>query len=216
MDNVGGLSHGRAASSASFGFDDFPIFGEPLIVEFANSLYRRADESIIDYLNSAQSATAWFGCVTGAEGTALPSPCPASTVLELHQLRGAVIRVLDAVVAGGPVDNGAISTLNVFAARAPGHLELSWRNTHRSAAFTRTGLEGDIFFATLASDFVSFLAGPSVQLLRRCERPGCFMLFVQQHKTRRFCHDGCSHQMRQSRYYRSSRVEQSKAKLVRS
>jgi predicted RNA-binding Zn ribbon-like protein len=56
--------------------------------------------------------------------------------------------------------------------------------------------------AGLATGCIELLTGADRQGLRRCEGPGCSLLFVQQHGRRRFCHESCSHRDRQQRYAR--------------
>lgn len=196
--------------------ENLPILGEPFVVEFANSLYRLGDGSSIDFLGSAELVEAWFGSVLSVSGETMDSGSAAIYTSELRELRGVVIDLLEAVVAKRAIVGSEISALNAYAARASARLELSWNGDQRSAALVYSGSTTDILLAQIAGDAISFLATEQPASLRRCERPDCFMLFVQQHRKRRFCSESCSHRTRQARYYRSTSNHPSTMKATRS
>ena len=165
--------------------------GEPFAVEFANSLYRLGDGSSIDFLESGELAEAWFGSAPPVGGEKVAPDLATTQTAELRQLRGVVIDLLDSVVANRAVAESEVSALNAYAARASCRMELSWSNSHGSAALVYGGSPADKLLAQIATEAISFLASEQPASLRRCERPGCFMLFVQQHHKRRFCSESC-------------------------
>jgi predicted RNA-binding Zn ribbon-like protein len=189
---------------ANFRLEDFPILAEPLAVEFANTLYRLSDGSSIDFLVSPESVKTWFTHAPTAVGITVPADLREAGLTDLRRLRGIVRGLLDGVVSNSSVDDRAVSALNSFASRAPARLELTWRTDAATAALVHRGHGADVLLAGLASECISFFASSEVTLMRRCERPECFMLFVQQHRRRRFCNDSCSHRVRQARYYRAT------------
>lgn len=184
--------------------ENLPILGEPFAVEFANSLYRLGDGSSIDFLGSAELFDAWFVSAPRVGGEKLAPDSTTIQVSELRQLRGVVIDLLDAVVAKRAVAGSDVSALNAYAARASCRLQLRWNDGQGSAALAYSGAAADKSLASIAGDAISFLASEQPASLRRCERPDCFMMFVQQHHKRRFCSESCSHRTRQARYYRSN------------
>jgi predicted RNA-binding Zn ribbon-like protein len=185
---------------------EFPILGEPLTVELANTLYTHAS-GIIDFLASTELTTAWFA---RAPGAAILSPPARITTRDAHairQVRDAVHRVLDAVVSRrGEVDAQDVAILNERARAAACHWRLDWPDAGGPSATTAyTGPRADVFLAQLAGEVIAFLGGPQLAQVRRCAHPDCEMFFVQHHHKRRFCHETCAHRARQARYYLATR-----------
>ena len=183
----------------------FPILGETLAVEFANTLYAHTS-GVIDFLATGSLITAWFAQAPAASALRLPRRMTETQCNAVRGLRDAVHAILAGETDG---DHGftspALAALNRAAARASSRVRIEWDAVAgpRSIVSYSGGLF-DVFVAQLATDCIAFLAGPGVRAVRRCAHPECEMLFVQHHRTRRFCHDGCSHRARQARYYRAS------------
>jgi predicted RNA-binding Zn ribbon-like protein len=180
---------------------DFPILGESFAVEFANSLYRDGD-SVMDFLHTTKLVVGWFDAVGG--NFVVPARLTVTTASALRDLRNALRQLFDDMIDGAeqasPV---SIATLNRLAKRAPSHLHLEWpAGSAPQAGLRPEGGAADALVVGVASECIAFLAGPDREHLRRCDHPGCYMVFVQQHHRRRYCNDGCASSDRQSRYYR--------------
>ncbi|GIE35442.1 hypothetical protein Ait01nite_084870 [Actinoplanes italicus] len=170
---------------------ELPILGtEPLVVEFANTLYGGED-----LLGTTELATLWFTTA----GTH-----PARDTAAARTLRDSVHNLFTATVAGTEPPAAAIMHVNEVAAEAPTSPQMIWRSTGALAADSRRGTAtGDAaLLGGLASACIELLTEGQARLLRRCEAPDCCLFFVQHHPRRRYCHESCAHRDRQARYYR--------------
>lgn len=178
----------RIPSAYNFRVDDpdLPILGtEPLVVEFANSLYDGDD------LLSRR----WF--------TAAGSR-PARDLTAARALRDSIRALFMAAVDTADRPAAAITHVNAAAALAPTYPHL----TTGPQADRRTAATGDAsLLGGLATACIDLLTDGRAQLLRRCATPDCCLLFVQHHRRRRYCHESCAHRDRQSRYQRRRRTE---------
>jgi predicted RNA-binding Zn ribbon-like protein len=165
--------------------DDLPILGsEPLVVEFANTLY--GDD---DFL-----ADPWFAAV----GARPPRDSAAA-----RTLRDNVHALFTATVTGTSPPAAAITEINTAAARAPTYPQLSRQPGGAFGAERRGDATGDAaLLGDLATACIELLTGDRAELLRRCRSPDCCLFFVQHHPRRRYCHESCAHRDRQARYYR--------------
>jgi predicted RNA-binding Zn ribbon-like protein len=197
-------NRGQATVGSADAGTEFPILGEPFAVEFANTLYEE-DDTVFDFLGVSDLVTDWFAVIGG--NFVLPAPLASRTVSSLREVRGATRQLFDEVIDGAHhASQHAIATLNRSAGLAALHLRLDWP----SGGAPRVNLHhhGDaaaVLVACVASECLSFIAGPDREHLRRCDRPGCYMIFVQQHHRRRYCNDLCASSDRQSRYYRRTK-----------
>ena len=183
-----------------------PILGEPLAVEFANSAYRMSDGLTLDCLGNAAMTELWFAYVPTGQHLRLPSRISSGLLTDIAMVRDAIRDFLDSITAGRAVRRSNVDVLNRSAARSNSHIRLSIADEATPVAnFHHLGSAADVLIASLATECISFLAGPLLSTVRRCEGADCHVLFVQHHRKRRFCHDGCSHRARQSRYYHANR-----------
>ncbi len=184
--------------------DEMPILGEPLPVEFANTLYV-SDGTTIDFLGTPALIKSWFALAfPSAE---LPGRLRRADADAVRDLRNVIQRILGDLVDERVPAADDVAALNNTAARAPTFLRLDWSNPTEPNVTAQHG--GDAFDATLghiASETIALVAGRTRVLLRRCEGPGCTMLFVKAHHKRRWCHQSCGHRARQASYYRRTRL----------
>jgi predicted RNA-binding Zn ribbon-like protein len=186
--------------------DDFPILGEPLTVELANTLYTHS-RGVIDFLGSAELITSWFAKAPGAAVLSLPSRLSHADTGAIQEIRDAAHGALDSVVSGrARIDPKTVSALNHHAAAAPCHWRLEWDDTGASARCVYAGRRADVLRAQLAGEIITFLGSPHLAQVRRCAHPDCEMFFVQHHHKRRFCHESCAHRARQARYYLATKA----------
>ncbi len=170
---------------------ELPLLGtEPLVVEFANTLY--GDQ---DFLRTTELATLWF-TAAGAH--------PARDTAAARALRDSIQTLFAATVTGAAPPASAIMHVNAVAARAPTSPQMVRQSTGTLVADSRRGAAtGDAaLLGSLATACIELLTGGQARLLRRCEGPDCWLFFVQHHPRRRYCHESCAHRDRQARYYR--------------
>jgi predicted RNA-binding Zn ribbon-like protein len=188
-----------------------PILGEPLAVELANTLYLRPGYET-DFFASSNVIVEWFDRVAVGSPSPLPRLLTESRAGDLRAVRNAMHAVLSSVTEArssathGVVPTGAISRLNELAGRASCRYRLSWNpGAEPTAAAVPMGRGFEVACSYLAIECAAFIAGPDLHNVRRCDGPDCPMFFVQEHRKRRFCHEGCAHRARQARYYRAQR-----------
>ena len=188
--------------------DDLPVIGEPFSVEFANTLYQRGDDAI-DVLATGDVIRLWFGHAPAASKFTPPARLSRDMCDAVGEIRDSVRGVLLALLNGDVDDDRDVArwtaTLNRFSSLTPSHLTLRCpAGSKPTASLVHVGRPVDAFLAMLATSCIEFLAGPDVALVRRCDGAECPMLFVMQHRKRRFCQEACSHRARQARYYRTN------------
>ncbi|MFC4241778.1 CGNR zinc finger domain-containing protein [Gryllotalpicola reticulitermitis] len=167
----------------------FPLIGEPVAVDLANTIVRERGVDI-DLLSDRAGIDEWLELHSGQ----LPSgPVDGEALLEL---RGALRELLEDVDAGRPVSAAAAAEINRAAVAAPvpqlragdGAALLSWE---------RGGTEATL--AAIAQNMLQVLAAGS--RLRTCENHDCLLHFVAYDSRRRFCATArCSNRARQARH----------------
>jgi predicted RNA-binding Zn ribbon-like protein len=183
----------------------FPILGEPLPIELANTLYRSGGH-VTDFLASGELIAAWFAHAPEARGhvpTAATIGKPAGCAA-VRELRDAVNALCDHLAGNASrVPASAVGVLNRFASGASSHVELQWKLAADPRAVRKySGAANHVFLAGLALAAIEFFAGPDRLLVRRCATPVCELFFVQHHHRRNFCSEPCSQRTRQARYYK--------------
>jgi predicted RNA-binding Zn ribbon-like protein len=180
--------------------DDLPLIGEPLPVEFANSLYLTHDGSI-DFLATPSLIRMWFD--TADVDVVLPVRVRRADAEAIGELRDGVRSLLRSLAVGATPADHAIAVINRCAADAPSSLRLRCDDGgHFTVTNVRRAVAIDAVLGQIASETMTLVAGPSRFGLRQCSGPGCAMLFVQTHHKRRWCHESCGHRARQAAYYR--------------
>jgi predicted RNA-binding Zn ribbon-like protein len=189
-------------SGREWSADDLPLLGtEPFAVEFANALYDGADERF-DVFDDVPATAAWFFHVGDRAGIPPTPHIDGSLLSDLRDVRAAVRCLLDPTCADRAT---MIAVLNAAACRSACHVALI-DGTRPRWELRHAGDSPDAFVAAIASRLIQFVADPAAMRVRRCARPGCPMLYVPTHRSRRFCHESCAHRARQARYYRSRRL----------
>ncbi len=179
---------------------DLPIIGEPFPVKFANTRYETEDEKI-DVFADLRTAVQWFDLAPAADALGSGRPQTSATLAELRVLRDAVRTIL----LGDESHTDSVEVLNRAASSACAHVRLR-RSTSVEAfswSLDHIGAPGARLVAAAAASCIVFLAQPNPPTVRQCERSGCPMLFVQHHRSRRFCSESCTHRVRQARYYQN-------------
>lgn len=189
-----------AMSDPTWTVEDLPLLGETFAVELANTRYVTNLEDL-DVLADADAAGLWFAHAPAAADLTVPARLPRGSLAAIRQVRDATRLLLGSGVGSG---DPAAEVLHRASRRAAAHLALgvddagapTWHLHHEGRAC-------DVLVAAVAGRCILFLGGADAARVRRCEHPGCPMVFVQRHRGRRFCHETCAHSARQARYYRS-------------
>jgi predicted RNA-binding Zn ribbon-like protein len=183
--------------------DDLPLLGEPLAVELANSLYFSFGTST-DFIATASLLRLWAGHVHSEPPLAALAGLRAADVLAARELRDAVRQLLEALAGKRPAPGRTIKTINRYAGAATTRVELAQGPAGELSAVTRYSGPAtiDAFLGRLAIETIVLAAHLLPGQLRRCEGPGCAMLFVRTHHRRQWCHASCGHRARQASYYR--------------
>jgi predicted RNA-binding Zn ribbon-like protein len=181
---------------------EFPILGtEPLAVELANTLYGSGDEQI-DFLRTVQWIEEWFTLVSLQDGVTAPAAMGRDAE-RVRMLRDCVHSLLSAVIDGRTPDEVSVERVNGFAAAAPTHLRLDWAgDAAPGSRWLDTTTGSTAVLGRIATCCIELLAGPGAGNVRRCQGPGCSLIFIKSHPRRRWCHPSCGHRDRQARYYR--------------
>jgi len=185
-------------SQASFQAAGFPVGGEPLGVDLADTLVTVTDP-VTDLLADPERCAAWWSL----QSDRLPAGVPAPALEMTRQLRAAARAVLDAAQQGRNLPEPAVATLNQIAAAAPASPELHMPG---GAPELRQRWHADDpaapALAQAAASVISLLASPDAALLRRCANPACSMLFIATDARRKFCTQNiCANRVRAARHY---------------
>lgn len=175
-----------------------PILGEPMIPEFANTLY--VDQtSWFDVFSRARWAAAWMVTAPCGVENAAPGRVTTSDLVRLRELRDAVRVVL---LRDVPVDRAAATTvINRTARLATTYKELVVRRDGALAVAVESGSSRlDLFLASIAAQMIDIVDRGDLELIRVCGRPACNMFFFRDHPRRTYCNEGCANADRQARY----------------
>lgn len=160
----------------------FPLLGEPLAVDLANTVVRLRGREV-DLLD-ADGTAAWL-----AEH---PLPGKVSSA-ELRAMRDAVREVFDASIMGRPVAEDCLDLLNNRAESTK--LELVSTPDGPVPAW-----EGDAL-GLLARSAIAVVAGEAGTGLRACANHDCVLFFALGDDRRRFCDTKtCANRARQARH----------------
>jgi len=182
----------------------FLLLGEPLAIDLVNTLVPAAYGG--DLVATPSRVTAWMQ----AEEGRLPAGAiqgEALTVEELRRLREALRVVFQSVLAATPPPSFAVARLNAASRVAAAYPHLEWRpDGHPSVRlrYARTATRpATALLGTIARSAIDLLTSPDIRGLRRCEGPGCSLLFVARSRQRRWCSPFlCGNRVRVARHQR--------------
>lgn len=178
----------------------FPLLGEPLAVDLANTLATQKGLQV-DLL-TATSAASWWAAHEAELG---PPPSPGEFDVErLRELRDAVATVLGAALAAAEPPPAAVDIVNAASASGASFPRLAWNGA--DGARLQPGARGDAMVAGLgaiARSAIELVSSEDASRLRRCDGPGCELLFVATNLRRRWCSPTrCGNRVRGARHYR--------------
>ena len=184
----------------------FPLIGEPLAVDLANTLLEH-EEGSVDLLATPERLSDWCE----AEGERLGVLNPAGVGVRLREflmLRAAIRELFRGLLDGERPSEDAVKEINAASAKVPRFRELSWSNAEEQRdgpqAETRD-LDRDeaaIALARIARSAIELAGGPERKFLRSCPAPGCSLIFFAENRRRRWCRTVCGNRVRVARHYR--------------
>ena len=176
--------------------DEYPILGEPLVVEFINTDYRDPDGSV-DFLATPDLANGWMAAVA-PEQVSPPAALSTRDVVALIALRSAIRAGLsgDSILSANQVE-----VLNDAARLRPVIRLLATTESGRPVLREPRKIDSvDGLMSQLADDTIGLLTGTTPGTVQVCNRPDCHMRYLQQHHRRRYCNTRCANAHRQARY----------------
>jgi predicted RNA-binding Zn ribbon-like protein len=179
----------------------YPLLGEPVVVELINTLYVD-DNGTIDFLADADLAQGWLIAVRDRIEVSIVL-C-AVDVDALRELRNAIR--LATTIDSKPSSKlfcEAIDTINRAASLSPITRLLRWNGSKPPTLATPPCHVGiNSLLSRFAADAIDIIAGTANGEVAICGRPACTMRFLRQHHRRRYCNVRCANADRQSRYYK--------------
>lgn len=176
---------------------DLPILGEPLIAEFANTLYIDGTTHL-DVLDRPAWIAAWLRQAPCAADFVHPNRLRAEDTEQLRVLRDAVRGLL---VRGRQCRAADIEVINVAARFGESHRLLALSATGALEVVSRSRSRGiERVLSAIAVSVVDAVESGVFDLHRVCSRPGCNLFYFRDHHRRRYCNPRCANADRQARY----------------
>jgi predicted RNA-binding Zn ribbon-like protein len=175
---------------------DLPLLGEPLLAEFANTLYVDATTRL-DVLDSPSWTGEWLRQAPCAAGLAHPSRLSSDDVAKLRALRNAVRALLERRHNASAAD---IEVIN--AAAQSGVLVRQLVSDGDDLQVVDRARHGriDTMLSAIALGVLDAVEHGTFELHRVCDRPGCNLYYFRDHHRRRYCNSRCASADRQARY----------------
>jgi predicted RNA-binding Zn ribbon-like protein len=174
-----------------------PLTGEPLALDLVNTV-ASPPGGAVDLLESADDLRAWLA----AEQDRLDITDDPIDLGAVRALRAHITSAVEAARVGTPPPSEALRAVTDAQRNAPAYRELGWNGQTITVATRRPGNTTAVLLAQLAEAAATLLASPAISLVRRCEGPGCRMLFLPAHPRRRWCSPAtCGNRARVARYY---------------
>lgn len=191
----------RAAPS-----DTYPLLGEPLAVEFANTLFTDRGRPF-DALTTRDALARWLHANAERIDAPLPGRLPRDAVDLARELRATIRRLLAAAVDGEPPPAATVRRLNEVAALSRLTPRLRWSAAEPPKACLSQSGAGrlEALLALVAQSAIDVLGGSGAGRLRRCDAPGCINYYVKDHPRRAWCSPTCGNRVRVARHYQRRR-----------
>lgn len=146
-----------------------------LALDFLGTLRARRNPVPAEKLGTPELLDDWFvesGMLDGAPGA---DDADLAAALELRE---SVYSLVEARIAGRPLDGDAVAVLNRHAAQASVVVQLGSSGVRHSGSAAQ-GL------AAVAREAAEILGGPDVALLRECGRPECTQVYLDRSRGHR-------------------------------
>lgn len=180
-------------TSATTWVEDHFIAGD-VVLDFANTVYRRRPELGADLLTNAEALGTWLVRARLLPAGADPAFVTEVTLNESRALRALLWEVFDAQTDGGTIPAGAVTGLLDTARRGSAHVAVG-----PDGAMTTPDADGAL--AVLALSAMRLVLDPPPQGVRACDRCGWFFVDASRGRRRRWCSmKSCGNQAKAARY----------------
>ncbi|OII64415.1 hypothetical protein BJP40_20600 [Streptomyces sp. CC53] len=182
-----------------------PLHGEPLPLEFANTVFPVRGE-LRDVLDSPEGLAWWLGACRDRLATPLSDSdlhgVGATDVDCFVMLRDATRRLVDAHVDGRAPDAWDVAQVNRVSSVGRPWPMLRWSGAGRPAALeVSTAPPLVAVQAEVAHGLIALLSGAGAGDVRACRAPGCVFFFDHARSRREWCSTGCGNRARVARHY---------------
>lgn len=177
-----------------------PLVGEPLALDLINTRFRRPDGVEVDLLETREAFDAWLAL----ERERLGVGDRGVDLRQVRRLREHVAVAVDHARVDKAPPASALQAMTDVQRGATGYRELRWDPQERRVFATqrRTGSPIEALLGVIADEAIDLLVNPSVRKIRRCDGPGCRLMFLPAHPGRRWCSPSlCGNRVRVARYY---------------
>ena len=202
-----------------------PLLGEPLPVEFMNTIWADQD-GVHDALETPQQAADWLVAVIDrldVPVTADPATDPVTQMAQTWRLARDLRDALRYLAAEAADDDRpavasvvndaqrAVTLVNKAAALAPrwSALQLPAHGAPPTLVTKTAKSAQDAAISQIADNAIALLSGELGPRLRACHAPGCVLYFVKQHARREWCSAGCGNRARVARHYQRHNIPHS-------
>ncbi|MGW5970819.1 CGNR zinc finger domain-containing protein [Streptomyces sp. NPDC055186] len=203
-----------APDSPSASLTDLPpLNGEPLPLEFANTVYP-VRGALMDTFRTPEHLAWWLRSCADRLPVKLPDAALAHVspvdIRCFTLLRDATRRLIDAYVGRGEPDPWDVANLNRAAGMDRPLPLLQWPTGGRPSAVDVTTTPPLLTVqAVIAQSVVGLLAGTTGVEPRPCTAPGCVFFFNHARSRREWCSAGCGNRARAARHYARHREDRS-------
>lgn len=166
----------------------FPFFGNALWIDFLNTQPALPGGGRGDLIDRPEAFELWARAA-GVLGPHDPFASDQGEMEAVRCFRATLREGAESLLIGSPPPKTTIGAVNEMLARSPVvsalvEKDTGWDLTSRFAAGMATALLGKV-----AANFAQTLVSGRPDRLRRCEHPGCVMLFIDTSKNgkRRWC-----------------------------
>jgi predicted RNA-binding Zn ribbon-like protein len=181
----------------------FPLGGEPLAVDLADTVVTTLDAPADLLADSGASQRFW-----ALQGPRLPDGWESPSLSATRELRDAIRQLLDAAHAKARLDPRSLDVVN----RASAGASTTPEAVQGTAGLTRgdrwhAAESAALPLAAAARSAIDILTDTAnVERLRRCANPGCSMLFFNGDARRQWCTPNiCGNRARVARHYHRHR-----------
>ena len=185
------------ASIRRYRIPELPILGEPLIPEFANTLYI-AGPTRLDVLDHPAWINAWLRQAPCAAELAGPRRVRTEEAERLRVLRDALRGLLTRTSHDNTPDVEAIN--GAAGSAAGGRLLVVAANGELEVVDSGRARGIDRLLSAIALRVIEAVDCGQFSLNQICGRPGCNLFYFRDHHRRRYCNSRCANADRQARY----------------
>ncbi len=199
--------------------ETFALGGEPLCLEFINTVSSRKGKVPYEWLSNYPNLVAW-ACLAGLISTdharallrqAEIDPAAADSVVHRAlTLRDALYRMISAHAAGRPLHPGDLQIFNRELPAVYQHLQLAPQNESYTWLWSEDPAALDPFLWPVLRSAAELLTSRDLDRTGECQNPTCGWLFLDSSKnhTRRWCDmTSCGNSAKARSFYRRKRQQ---------